>query len=116
MFFVPLVWKKHRCICSSVVHSVLNVGPLLVFNGTCPWVFPEMVLDTRQCFGRKIFREIAITTCWSFWTHGNSIIFDGASLSSTRWKEIFKGDFGLVIQRAKPSLKQELCNWLSNSM
>ncbi|KAF8740150.1 hypothetical protein HU200_013810 [Digitaria exilis] len=74
----------------------------------------EMVLQARQLFGLPSFREIALIASWCIWTHGNSIIFDGASISIERWKCSFKDEIGLVLHRAKPSLKQELDPWICN--
>jgi hypothetical protein len=33
-----------------------------------------------------------------------SVIFDGATISLSRWRSAFKDDFSLIIHRAKPLL------------
>ena len=65
----------------------------------------EMIMQARNQFGLAIFREVAIVAAWCIWTHMNSIIFDGASLSFDRWRQAFKSEFGLILHRAKPALK-----------
>ncbi|KAF8752688.1 hypothetical protein HU200_011928 [Digitaria exilis] len=74
----------------------------------------EMVLQARQLFGLQSFREIVLIASWCIWTHQNSIIFDRASISLDRWNFSFKDEIGLVLHRAKASLKQELDYWISN--
>ncbi|KAF8663617.1 hypothetical protein HU200_055339 [Digitaria exilis] len=73
-----------------------------------------MVLQARQLFGFQSFGEIALIASWCIWTHRNFIIFDGASISLDRWKCSFTGMIGLVLLRAKPSLKYELDSWICN--
>ncbi|KAG2579233.1 hypothetical protein PVAP13_6NG251300 [Panicum virgatum] len=75
----------------------------------------EMVMQARQDFGAMIFREIAIVAAWCIWTHRNSIIFNGQSLSFTRWWQAFIADLSLVLHRAKASVKEELVNWVSST-
>lgn len=74
----------------------------------------EMLLQARRDFNSVIFREIIIVGAWAIWKHRNEIVFDGVALSLRRWKQIFKDELGLVVIRAKPSLKQVLEPWLSN--
>nr|TKW32091.1 hypothetical protein SEVIR_2G147300v2 [Setaria viridis] len=75
----------------------------------------EMIIRASQLFGSTIFREISILECSCIWTHRNSIIFYGRSLSLVRWRQSFKDEFALILHRAKPSLKQELETWFCNT-
>jgi hypothetical protein len=51
---------------------------------------------------------------WTIWCHRNTIIFDGAAVSLSRWRPAFKDEFSLIIHRAKPPTKILLESWLSN--
>jgi hypothetical protein len=74
----------------------------------------EMVVHARTAFGLAIFREIAILAAWCIWTHRNSIIFDGGSLSFRRWRQALEDELSFLLHRAKPSLKAEIELWMSN--
>jgi hypothetical protein len=53
-------------------------------------------------------------TSWTICCCRNVVIFDGAAISLSRWKEAFKDEFKLNLSRAKPSAKILLSNWLSS--
>jgi hypothetical protein len=47
---------------------------------------------------------------WTIWCHRNVAIFDGATISLSRWKEAFKDEFKLILHKAKSSTKILLSN------
>jgi hypothetical protein len=74
----------------------------------------DMLIKGRRQFNSGIFREVIMVGGWTIWCHQNAIIFDGADISLSHWKEAFKDEFSLVILRAKPSSSALLKNWLSS--
>lgn len=68
----------------------------------------------KEGFQFKHFHRDHNSWAWAIWKHMNEIVFDGVPLSLRRWKHIFKDEFGLVVIRAKPTLKMVLDSWLSN--
>jgi hypothetical protein len=73
-----------------------------------------MLIKGRRLFNSRIFRKVIMVSGWTIRCHRNVIIFDGADISLSHWKEAFKDEFGLVIIRAKPSTSTLLNNWLSS--
>jgi hypothetical protein len=74
----------------------------------------NMLIKGRRLFNSRIFRKVIMVSGWTIRCHRNAIIFDGADISLSHWKEAFKDEFGLVIIRAKPSISTLLNNWLSS--
>jgi hypothetical protein len=74
----------------------------------------NMLIKGRRLFNSRIFRKVIMVSGWTIRCHRNAIIFDGADISLSHWKEAFKDEFGLVIIRAKPSTSTLLNNWLSS--
>ncbi|KAF8648119.1 hypothetical protein HU200_065022 [Digitaria exilis] len=62
----------------------------------------EIILKARQLFGLQTPGEIVLIASWCIWTHRNSIIFYGASISLDRWKHSCKYEICLVLHHAKP--------------
>jgi hypothetical protein len=74
----------------------------------------DMLIRARRQFNSKIFREVIMVAGWTIWCHLNAVIFDGATISLSRWRAAFKDEFALIIQRAKPSTNRLLKSWLSS--
>jgi hypothetical protein len=51
---------------------------------------------------------------WIIWCHRNAIIFDGAVVSLSCWRDAFKNEFALLIYKAKPLTKRLLESWPSS--
>lgn len=74
----------------------------------------EMLLQGRQSFGSKIFREVIMVAVWSIWCHRNRIIFNQATTCIVRWKTFFKEEMELVMLKVKPTVKVLLEEWICN--
>ena len=72
----------------------------------------DMLIDGRNRFNQKCFKEYLIIGCWSLWNHRNKIIFDGGHLSLDSCFSFFKETFSLIRHRAKPSLNDGMQQWL----
>lgn len=72
--------------CSLIVPSVKVAGSLAIgVNWNLQLQPLDMVLDARNAFGNRIFREIFITGCWIIWTTRNKVIFDNGSTQISTW-------------------------------
>jgi hypothetical protein len=67
-----------------------------------------MVLNARLLFNSIIFREVFIINCWAIWCHRNDLIFDGSSLSFSKWRSSFVKELHAVTLQAKPQLHDKL--------
>ncbi|KAF8711301.1 hypothetical protein HU200_029324 [Digitaria exilis] len=76
--------------------------------------FQTMMLEARVNFGSVIFREVIIMAMWSIWTHRNSIIFDGGSLSFAWWRRSFVEGMMTVTLRINSHIKDKIVVWLSS--
>ena len=68
----------------------------------------DMVITTRNAFGKLTFRELVITACWIIWEKRNGIIFDGERCSLSKWKNDLKKELALVCMKAKRGRKVDL--------
>jgi hypothetical protein len=60
--------------------------------------------------------ESIIIMTWCIWKSRNNWIFNETPPTINEWKEMFKKEMILVCHRVKPSLKEEISNWLQNSV
>jgi hypothetical protein len=65
----------------------------------------DMLIRARRQFNSIFFREIIMVAGWMIWCHRNAVIFDGAAVSLSRWREAFRDEFSLIMHRANPSTK-----------
>jgi len=61
----------------------------------------DMVLDARNTFGARFFREILIIGYWIIWTTRNKVIFDNDTISINKWKQNFVAELAPVCIKAK---------------
>ncbi|GJM91631.1 hypothetical protein PR202_ga08027 [Eleusine coracana subsp. coracana] len=78
------------------IHRNLNLQP------------DAMLLQARENFQSRIFREILMVACWTLWCYRNRVIFDEAPTSFGAWKHLFLEEIMLVRPRAKPSVQSRL--------
>jgi hypothetical protein len=52
--------------------------------------------------------EVITVAVWTIWCHYNAVIFDGAAVSLSHWREAFRDEFSLIMQRVKHSTKSLL--------
>jgi hypothetical protein len=68
----------------------------------------DMVIEAREAFGSRIFREIFIIACWVIWLTRNDVIFDNVQINISTWKSKFKEELGYVCTKAKPEKQAQL--------
>lgn len=68
----------------------------------------DMVLEARETFGIKIFREIFIIACWIIWLTKNNVVFDNEQANVTTWKRRFRDELGHMCTKAKIAIQPQL--------
>jgi hypothetical protein len=71
----------------------------------------EMLLDGRR-YSISCFKEVLIIGSWAIWNHRNKHIFYGAPINHRECFRFFREDFMMIMQKAKPSLKEGMKQWL----
>jgi hypothetical protein len=63
-----------------------------------------MIMEARNSFGSRIFRELVITTCLAIWELRNSTVFFTMVYSSCL-ETLFQRGFVMVIIKVEPKVK-----------
>jgi hypothetical protein len=58
----------------------------------------------KDAWGRPMFMEVFVVVAWGIWKERNNKYFRGIHPSFASWRTRFKGDFHLLIHRAKSGL------------
>ncbi|TVU41863.1 hypothetical protein EJB05_15419, partial [Eragrostis curvula] len=61
------------------------------------------MIQEYKYFMSECYMEVITVAAWTIWTHRNSIIFYGGTVSIPRWKAEFRSAFSLSMHRAKPT-------------
>lgn len=72
----------------------------------------NMLMDGKQRTTSACFKETLLAGCWSIWKHKNSIIFYHKPRSITYALCCFKEHFGMIMKKARPTLKDGMQDWL----
>lgn len=75
-----------------------------------------MVIQARQAFGLRFFREVFILACWTIWEQRNGEIFENVQHSLDAWRVSFRRELSLAALRAKASTKEVILSWLSSHL
>ena len=86
----------------------MNIG----FQWNTDYDLVDILLDGRRHNNIMCYKECLIAGCWSLWKHMNGIIFDHKEKNMAFCISSFKEHFGMIIKKAKPSLKEGMQSWL----
>jgi hypothetical protein len=81
----------------------------------CSLDISSRILQAKSVFSKPCFFEIFTCAAWNIWKERNGFIFNQQGPSLSRWGVRFKSDLMLHQYRVKPSLVQELLDWILNS-
>jgi hypothetical protein len=72
----------------------------------------EILHMARNDYNFICFKETLIVGCWSLWNIRNIKVFEDQNPTIHETMRFFRENFELVRHRAKPSLKEDMSQWL----